>query len=75
MSVEIYFASAIQYVVLGSIYYYKRKRPFHRKQALILILIGFNLFIFSSQSQITRNSLLFAGSFLYSFFTIAGTII
>lgn len=75
MSVDIYFASAIQYVALGSIYYYKRRRPFHRKQALILILIGFNLFIFSSQSQITSQVLQFAGNFLYSFFTISGTII
>ncbi|TGM98329.1 AraC family transcriptional regulator [Leptospira yasudae] len=75
MSFDIYFASAIQYIVLGSIYFYKRKRPFHKKQALILIFIGFNLLIFSSQSQMVDKIVQSVGNFLYSFFTIAGSII
>ncbi|AOP34831.1 hypothetical protein A0128_13830 [Leptospira tipperaryensis] len=75
MSYDLYFACSIQYIAFGSVYFIKRRRPFHKKQALILILIGLNLLIFSTQNYFSDKILRFVGDFLYSFFTIAGTII
>ncbi|MBM9577152.1 AraC family transcriptional regulator [Leptospira sp. 201903070] len=75
MSYDLYFACSIQYIALGSIYFFKRRRSFHQKQALILILIGFNLLIFSTQNYLLDKTIRLIGDFLYSFFMIAGTII
>ncbi|PJZ52791.1 helix-turn-helix domain-containing protein [Leptospira adleri] len=75
MSYDFYFACSIQYIAFGLIYFFKRRRPFHRKQALILIFIGFNLILFSTQDYISDKTLRILGDFLYSFFMISGSII
>ncbi|MBM9502362.1 AraC family transcriptional regulator [Leptospira sp. 201903071] len=75
MSYDLYFACSIQYIALGLIYFIKRRRSFHRKQALILMAIGFNLIIFSTQNYFSNKTLRLIGDFLYSFFLIAGTIV
>lgn len=75
MPCDIYYASAIQYITLGSIYYFKKQRPFQKKQALIVIFIGLNLIIFSSQSIFSNQMLSYILNFLYSFSTVSGTIL
>ncbi|MBW0435191.1 AraC family transcriptional regulator [Leptospira yasudae] len=73
MTFDIFYASAIQYIALGLVYFYKRRNPLRQKQALILMCLGFSILIYSIQKIILAKPLIYISHLLYSFFILLGS--
>ncbi|TGK39204.1 AraC family transcriptional regulator [Leptospira gomenensis] len=75
MPSEIFYATSLQYVLLGVLSFFKWKKKFQRIQSVLFICLGCNLFLFSIKGGLELKLFNRLVDFLYSFFTFMGTIL